>query len=163
MATTLRHRDAVIDPVLKARYLFWLGRQLTEDPPTEQDELNDKVSADRFYSRCTVVLRDRTRDTERFKLVFEENVTYGFRRNLLGLKHPTLVLDCLIGLICIYVFWRGLDMTGNATKPAAVLMAFGVTCLHSLYFAFVVTKASVLEAADQYGRQLVLSIETLMS
>lgn len=163
MATTLRHRDRTIDPLLKRRYLKWLGLQLQESPPTYDGELENKASADSFYSRCTVVLRDRTRNADRFKLVFEENVIYGFRRNLLGLKWPTLALDALIGVICGYMLWRGVDLAGASIAPVAVAVVFGITSLHALYFIFMVTKRSVIEAADQYGRQLVLSVETLMA
>ena len=163
MATTLRHRDPTIDPMLKRRYLDWLGEQLKEAPPTHNEELENKAAADAFYSRCTVILRDRTRDANRFKLVFEENVTYGFRRNLLGLKQPTLVLDFIIGLVSSYMLWQGNDLAGDAIKPVAVSVVIGITTLHATYFIWMVTKASVLEAADQYGRQLVLSAETLIS
>lgn len=163
IATTLRHRDPIIDPVLKRRYVEWLGAQLNEAPPTCLDELENKTSADAFYSRCTVILRDRTRDAARFKLVFEENVTYGFRRNLLGLKRPTLLLDLIIALVGVATLWRGSDLAGEPTKPLAVAVVLAITALHGIYFLSMVTKASVLDASDQYGRQLVLSTETLIS
>lgn len=163
MATTLRHRDSTIDPVLKLRYVDWLGVQLNETPPTYHEEFENKVSADAFYSRCTVVLRDRTRDAARFKLVFEENVTYGFRRNLLGLKRPTLLLDLLVNLVGMAMLWRGADLAGDPVRPVAVAVVLAITALHAIYFLSMVTKASVLDAADQYGRQLVLSAETLIS
>jgi hypothetical protein len=38
-----------------------------------------------------------------------------------------------------------------------------IAAIHALYFASVVTKAGVKKAAQKYGRELILSTETLMA
>jgi hypothetical protein len=38
-------------------------------------------------------VREFTRDTKKFNIMFNENVSYGFRRNLSGLKLPGFLLD----------------------------------------------------------------------
>lgn len=65
--------------------------------PSEGEELDDPAQAGSTYTEAVSRLRSLTRDHERFPLVFAENVSYGFRRNLLGVK-PFGVAACLITL-----------------------------------------------------------------
>ena len=52
--------------------------------PTQDEERDDPTDADRRYEEAVSALRERTRDHERFPLVFEENMDYGFRRTRSG-------------------------------------------------------------------------------
>src|SRR5439155_15739552 len=71
---------------------------LLEEPlPDADEEAADPATADRRYDEAVVMLRERTRDTRRFRLVFAENMEYGFRRNSLGLR-PVALLTALLGL-----------------------------------------------------------------
>jgi len=54
--------------------------------PTKEEELKNKDQADQIYESCTAFLRNKSRDTDKYPLVFEELTSYGFRRNLWGLK-----------------------------------------------------------------------------
>ncbi len=154
--TVLRHSDGVLDSVTKSRFLVFLASALGETAPSQDDERKDPASADAFYLRCGQWLRERTRDKHKFNLVFEENVVYGFRRNLYGLKPVGLVLNLLVVLVCI-----ALLASSGWSNPQAVAVLV-IAAVHGAYFLVVVTRASVLQASDQYGRQLVLACETLM-
>lgn len=64
---------------------------------------NDIVEDDEKLKYWTKFLISNTRDTKKFRLLFKENISYGFRRNLLGLKpigiavlFLTLILNFLI-------------------------------------------------------------------
>jgi hypothetical protein len=81
-----RHRDDRLDAAAKASWCQFLGGRIKEKAPTAEAEAADPAGADAYYARCGDWLREHTRDRKRFKLIFEELVTYGFRRNLLGLK-----------------------------------------------------------------------------
>jgi hypothetical protein len=89
-------------------------------------------------------------------------VGYGFRRNLLGLKWTALVLNVIVVAICAGVLWyRGaLDMDNDLTMRTVVVLM--IAAIHATYFALVVTKNGVEEAARKYGRELILSTEVLM-
>ena len=91
--TVLRHSDNVVDPVTKAKYAAFLAGKLGEAVPTPSEEQVDPAGADAFYARCGDWLRERTRDQEKFRLIFEENIVYGFRRNLYGLKPFGVVVN----------------------------------------------------------------------
>jgi hypothetical protein len=152
----LRHRDDTMDAVSKAKYCAFLAKSIGEKAPTEALEKADPKAADDFYERCGRWLREHTRDTKKFKVLFEENMTYGFRRNLFGLKWPALVQDILVAVTCILLIVYGLS---DAT---AMYVMLGVAVLHITYFVLVVIRESVIEAARQYARQLILACEVLM-
>src|SRR5579872_987230 len=66
--------------------------------PTAAQEENDPKSARDVYRSCTNFMREKTRDTDNYPLIFKENISYGFRRNLWGMK-PAGVTIATIGLI----------------------------------------------------------------
>lgn len=157
----LRHSDKTLDTRTKERYRGFLAQQLGETPPSARDQTRNPDAADGFYNRCGIWLRERTRDKATFKILFEENVTYGFRRNLYGLRWPGLALNAIAVGICVYWLSPYGSWIGRATRTEiyAVLM---IAALHAIYFLFFVTRKSVEEASDQYSRQLVLSCEGIM-
>lgn len=156
--TVLRHRDKQIDPKSKARYHAYLSLKLAEKAPTEALESQEPGKADEFYLLSGNWLRERTRDHLKYKVLFEENVVYGFRRNLLGLKWVGLSLNATVVAASIWMMsasdWR------PTTEYGAVLV---VAALHAVFFLVAVSEGSVRDASDQYGRQLALSCETLMA
>ncbi|WP_157959727.1 hypothetical protein [Devosia submarina] len=155
--TVLRHIDEVLDAKSKARYLAFLSEKLGERAPSANAELKDPAKADAFYVSAGNWIREHTRDTTKFHLLFAENVVYGFRRNLFGLKRIGLALNLLTVMISLWLLWH--DNWNNMSQYSAVLV---VAALHAAYFLFGVTKQSVLQASEQYGRQLALSCDTLM-
>ena len=54
--------------------------------PSPAFEERDSAHADAIYESATKWLLERTRDTRRYALLFKENISYGFRRNMLGLR-----------------------------------------------------------------------------
>jgi len=159
----LRHSDALLDAGTKERYLKFLAGKLGTAAPTEQDEAADLTKCDQFYERCGNWLRENTRDTKIFKLLFDENVAYGYRRNLLGLKWPGFILDLLVLIGCAVAFWRWLPLAVENTLSVKVGVVGAFALLHALFMLFLVTKESVREAAVTYARQLLLCCETLMA
>lgn len=161
--TLLRHADPVLEARTKERYRAYLAKQLGEAAPSvEEEEERDPAAADAFYDRCGVWLREHTRDKAKFRILFEENMTYGFRRNLYGLRWPGLALNALVVAVCVYLLspYRIWISETTRTEIFAVLT---IAAIHALYFLFFVTRRSVEEASEQYARQLVLSCEGLMS
>ena len=98
--TMLRQRDGRLDAGTKAQYIGFVSGKIGGPAPTAKDEEADPVKCDAYYERCGNWLRENTRDTGKFKLLFDENVNYGYRRNLLGLKAPGLAIDALVLAAC---------------------------------------------------------------
>lgn len=90
----LRHRSRLMSKETRERYRLKLE---SVNPalrlPSEIEEMADPDGADSRYDSVCLFLRDSTRNKATFPLVFAENVNYGFRRNLLGMKHAGIALS----------------------------------------------------------------------
>ncbi|WP_051440948.1 hypothetical protein M728_005174 (plasmid) [Ensifer sp. WSM1721] len=159
--TMLRHRDSTLDEVTKAKIVAFLSSKIAERPPTVQEEDSDPIRADAFYERCGTWLRENTRDQKRFAILFNDNVTYGYRRNLLGLKPIALTLNTIVllaGLAVLFYRWDlGIADELNGKMLGVAIIAF----FHSVYLTLGVTESSVAEASRTYARQLLLSCVAL--
>lgn len=81
----LRHRDTRLVETTKYRYRAFLEGNVPElRLATAEQEKNCPIRADEGYESATNWLLAQTRDRDRFRLIFEENINYGFRRNLRG-------------------------------------------------------------------------------
>lgn len=89
----LRHRGGN-NPVRVARLHTRLATITGLSFPTPEEEARDPEGADATYAAAVDELREATRDTKQFPLIFKENCNYGFRRNMLGLK-PWAIATCL--------------------------------------------------------------------
>ena len=161
--TMLRHRDAALDAATKDRWVRFLASKLNEKSPTVDREEQDPMYCDAFYERCGIWLREHTRDIKKFKLIFEENVTYGFRRNLLGLKWLGLLLNATVVLICLAAVWFRFPISPDDDVTIRLLCVLVVAFLHAIYFLLAVNEGSVIEGANQYARQLLLGCEALQT
>lgn len=159
----LRHRDATLNDHTKSRYLKFLAGKIGEDAPTLEDEEENPKSCDEFYGRCCLWLREHTGDREGFGILLEENMNYGFRRNLLGLKNVAVAMSALVAVVCMISFVIGVSIIAAEDAASGMVLVAGFSGLHIAYFAMCVTKNSVYEAALLYARQLILSCEKLIS
>jgi hypothetical protein len=129
------------------------------DLPSEVEEEADPSGADAVYEDAIEVLRNRTRDHSRFPLVFEENMEYGFRRNVLGLR-PIGRVVALAGVVTSGVLFAVSDRTGRWSR-------WGVAeaiCIAALVFwMFVVRREWVRTPAEAYADRLLEAADTLRS
>jgi hypothetical protein len=151
--TMLRHADTTFDAATKARMHAFLGARLGEAAPTAEQELADPASADGFFTRAGNWLRENTRNQKKFDILFNENVTYGYRRNLFALKWPALVLNVLIVIGNAAYLWMQFG-------PLDLVPVFIIAVLHAAYLAMFSTRSAVEEAARTYARQLLMSTES---
>ena len=97
-----RFANATIDKHTKARYhqklksLTGVGDNLNKEYETAFP--ND---ADEIYKSWSKYLISKSRDTKKYNLLFQENVNYGFRRNLFGLKKFAIIVIILLMLGCV--------------------------------------------------------------
>jgi hypothetical protein len=153
----LRHRDNTIEVVTKRRYHSFLAGKINEPFPDKTQEVSDPTAADDVYQSAIRWLLNHIRDTTQFRLLFRENVTYGFRRNALGMKPIGLVIS-LGSLLWIFVTHGVVSMSANHFFNRSALIALPETAVASLIvsaFMFVVwvvffTKATVRTAAFTY-------------
>lgn len=157
---TLRHRDPTYDAATKTGFHAFLGRKLGQAAPSPAEESADPGAADVYYARGAAWLRENTRNRKKFGILFNENVDYGFRRNLLGLKRPGLLLNALIVMVCIAILRHRWPLDLSNGFDAKVVMVVVVAVIHAAYLGLFVTEAGVFEAARSYARQLLLSTQS---
>ena len=160
----LRHRDARIPTAAKDRYRAFLERNVPQlKLATPQDEKRSPTKADEGYESATAWLLAQVTDRERFRLIFEENVNYGFRRNIWALKPLALLVDGLVIaaiVAAIAVSWKG-DATSvlqAIDKPTWAGCLF--TLVHMLAFTFV-HREWVRVPAEAIAKQLLASCDVL--
>ena len=156
--TMFRRSDENIDAGSKDRYRAFLAGKLNVTAPSPADEAADQASADAFYGQCGNWLRENTRDAKAFPILFGENVTYGFRRNLFGVRWLALGLNLSIVALSALILWRmGWDI--QAPTGSKTLVVLVVATAHAFYMLLAARRSSVWDASRAYGRELILSCE----
>jgi hypothetical protein len=170
----LRNSDSHLSLPTKRRYHdFFLKRLGAAAIPTPNEEIARPHYADEKYDACVAWLKEQCRGDD-FPLVAKENATYGFRRNLLGLK-PIGVAICLVALVApmakvLVGSHRGLSgfqVPGAFIRPYSSLSAatlgalsFALLMLLGLWL-LTVRRNWVREAGNQYARTLLAACDTL--
>lgn len=157
----LRHKDSTMSALTVARYHEKLTRIIPIRMPTLEEETKDPSAADAVYDSCGDFLRARTRDKEKFSLVSEENINYGFRRNLWGMKAVAVTLNILsMFLVFTQIHPHGTETT--SVKPVA-LVALILDVSFLMIWLFVIKPDWVKTAAEAYAGQLLSAIDVLES
>jgi hypothetical protein len=159
--TKLRHRDVSLNPYTRARYHQKAAELLGRPMPTVAEEEADPAAADSLYEAYSNVLLERTRDTKVFRLLFEELVSYGFRRNLLSMKTLGLWL-CIFCTVCEAVLLvRVFRITGQIEASNALFAGLDLFLL--LCWWLLITPNWVRRAADAYAERLLAASENLQT
>lgn len=158
----LRLSNQAIDKHTKQRYhKKLLSLCPVNATPNEWMEENTLAEADEIYKTWSAYLRSKTRDTKVYSLLFKDNCSYGFRRNMWGLKSIAIQL---IILLLAGNFVLGFYKT-KSINP--LLYGHGVQyCIVGLllmlsFWLFVVSKKWVRLPAFSYAERLCEATETL--
>jgi len=169
----LRHSDKHLPAEVKRRYHVFLSRcPGAASMPTEDEEQRDPASSDEHYAASVMWLKEQCRGAD-FALVQKENATYGFRRNLLGLK-PVGVAICSIVLavpLLTALARPGASVAhlfqilpeAYVTLPLPVLGALAVSAIGLAAWLLTVRRSWVREAGDLYARALLASCDVLVA
>ncbi|APG86965.1 hypothetical protein SAMCCGM7_pB0250 (plasmid) [Sinorhizobium americanum CCGM7] len=158
--TELSQADPALDAGTKDRFRNFLANQIGKRAPTRESEIADPAAAANFYAECYNFLRNNTYDTERFRVLFNENISYGYRRNLYGLK-PYGVAINLLAVVAAYLLYRYQPPFASLSQ-GKIFIQGGFAFLHALYFIFAVTEGTVLDASKTYARQLTMCCDVLI-
>lgn len=156
----LRHRNTKFNPLLRQRYHSCL-RKLRPDLkiPSPEQEVRDPDGADQIYSATTRYLISETRDIKKFPLIFKENVNYGFRRNLWGLKPFGLAISTLGASACMLRLWLVYQSNQRISAETASGSVINLALL--LVWLFWVTPSTVRITAEAYAERLLEACEKL--
>lgn len=154
----LRHRDRSIEGPTKRRYHEFLSRMISLQFPSESEEEANPVNADEIYQSAVRWLLNYTRDKSKHKMIFDENVAYGFRRNAYGLKAIgigiclatlawTLISEGIVGV------GKGIILNPAGVSTAAMI-SLGVSGAMLLVWVSYFTESTVRNAAFTYAEAL---------
>jgi len=157
----LSFNNELIDKHTKRKY----HKILLELSPIEEKNIDfENVSLDSvsdIYKSWTKYLISKTRDTKQFSLLFKENISYGFRRNLWGLKNISLVFISLIliGNYGFQVFNYGMSNFQN--YPIQFFISELLLIILTLIWLFWINSDWIKIPAFAYGERLLESIEKI--
>ncbi len=155
----LRHRDTHLDPVSLGRYHSFLSMAINHRLPSQPEEERDNVGADKVYESAVRFLLEATRDKSKFPLVLKENISYGFRRNLWGMKPAAIGISTLGLAACLIPLVQAL-WAGSTLPPLPFAMSICNVILLVLWLLRV-TPSWVLTAADAYALRLLAACDQL--
>lgn len=160
----LRRGESVFDDPARDRFRNFLAAALDRPVPTSAEEAADRARADGFYDAAGDWLRTKTRDTKKFPILFADLCSYGYRRNLLGLKPVGLLLNLVVVGVSLFAMWRiGWTTVLAGDTGNIVLMVLVFAVLHSAFLVGGVTWKGVESAAMTYGAELIRSTEIIMA
>ena len=158
----LRHRDMRIDSITKARYHKKLSTLVKgANAPNAEQEQADPTAADTVYTAWSTYVRVNTRDTKKYPLLFQENVSYGYRRNVWGLRLIGIVTTTICFVIAVARIYQLHKSAANI--PDELLAALTFTFIVFLLWVFRFTPDWVRIPADAYAARLAEAVDTLGS
>lgn len=157
-----RWSNSIIDVYSKTRYHAKMQSVCPVSiDVNSQFETSQPHEADEVYRSWTKFIINKTRDISKYSLIFKENMSYGFRRNLWGLKPYSIILILLL-MIATYLFF---SITLNDWRIECLpKLFFVVECLLFillLFWLLIVTAKWVSIPASAYAERLLESIDTL--
>ena len=149
MPTTiwLRQSDCHLEQETKQRYYrFFEDRVDGWKTPK-----NDGPEADEIYQSAVRWLLVNTKDFKVFPILTAENISYGFRRNCLGVKPIALIIISVTLLFPVIALWGSFPVELTTSRLPHV--ASGVTSLLlGLWWLFVVNDRWVRDAGDAFAK-----------
>lgn len=149
----LRHREAR-NTVLLERRRRALEQLLGGQLPTKRQESANPVEADESYIAATRLLITHVRDRrEDFPLVYEENIAYGYARNLLGLKPIALFLLVISFGLDGYAFYQqGITLS--------IWLAIGLHLALLVIWVIFIRESWVRRAGTTYAERLFEALDS---
>ena len=155
-AATLLKSDSSLSQENRKRYY----RKLSSFEP---EFSKFKCTEEASYELCDSAvswLRAKTRDKKDFPLVFEENINYGFYRNMHSFKKYGIMLNSIVLIVLFSSIWIPfLDFLKQSEINFVVVSIIHI--FEIVYLFLVITKNLVTESAKRYAKALIEAIDIL--
>jgi hypothetical protein len=156
-ARMLRHADSTFDPTAKASIHKQLVKlSACERTPSAAEEVADPENADQIYRVCSDWLRRKAlqlKGVSPFDVVHQENITYGYHRNLLGIRRVGIGLALCATLAIAAAF---------AFNRFPIIELIGALAVGS-YVLFGVNEQRLKHCADNYSHRLLSAVDAIPS
>ncbi len=156
----LRHRDTRIDSITKARYHQKLAKLVkgTKAPSAKNEEAKP-TAIDEVYTAWSNYLRVNSRDTNKYALLFQENINYGFRRNIWGMRVFGILLSAIPSIISAVFLCQRYRASAKLSNELVAALIFSIIFLGLWIFCF--TSQWVRVPADAYAERLAEIADTI--
>jgi hypothetical protein len=121
--------------------------------PLEREEANPK-EAEETIEAAVATLRELTRDTERFPILWTENKSYGFHRNVYGARILGRYVSFSLAIMVFAYILIASIVTGSSQFSWRSAIAIGVNLMLFVGWLAIPSVARVKLAAERYARQL---------
>lgn len=156
----LRQMDDTLDTHTKKRYYKYLTEQIDGwEVPNVEEERQNQSASDKLYDSAVRWLLEKTRDTKKYRLLFKENISYGFRRNARGIKYfgvACSIISLLLIFMSIYPGSEYLNVKQNLLEYGSSVFS----TIMLMWWVFVVNDAWVKDAAESYALRLLAVCES---
>lgn len=155
----LRKADTTLDPYTKTRYHKYLAEQIDGwAAPSVEDEQKSQDTTDKLYDSAVRWLLEKARDKKQYRLLFKENISYGFRRNSRGIKRFGTVCS-LVSLTLIFVSIYPSTEYLNIKKYILEYSSSVFSIIMLVWWLVVVNDAWVKDSAESYALRLLAVCE----
>jgi hypothetical protein len=157
----LKHSDATIDERTKKRYHNYLSKNISHiNLPTDKEELENPDLYKKEYNSAIQWLLEKTRDTNKYHLLYQDNINYGFSRNMLGIK-PFGIIFTLISIVinCFCIYQN--KYSSLFELPPKAWLSFIISMFFILLWIVFVRKNWVKSTAAAYARTLLATCEDI--
>lgn len=162
----LRHGDATFDSITKMRYHKKLSELSELSLPSAAEEKADLDHADAIYRSATKMLIEQRRGPD-YRLIHIENASYGFSRNLLGLKPVALVETLILTSLTAGAWWLvtpqpyskyqlAMSVITYPYLPALIAADVG----YGLIWIWAITDQFVWQAGQEYAEALFRTLDS---
>lgn len=154
-ARMLRHSDPTFEPPVKATIHSQLVRlSACERMPTSDEEKADTESAEAVYRLCGDWLRRKAlqlKNVSPFDVVHQENVNYGYHRNILGIRTigVSIAVSSLIAIGAAFAF--------NRFPVIELFLALAIAA----YLTFAINSERLRTCADNYSHRLLSAVDAI--
>jgi hypothetical protein len=155
----LLHQTTNLDQITLNRYKNFLETNIPGLNFLDKDiEIIDRQGATAVCESAVKWLREATRDSKKHSLIFAENVNYGFRRNLLGVKPLGLTICIFTLAITTFQAWlvsNNLSAISNQYWGAIIVAFIGI-----IFWSVVVNAEFVKTTAFAYATALLAACDS---
>lgn len=156
----LRWRNTEININTKRRYHNKLNvlcvLDNVPDPNFEQSSPDD---ADEAYQAWTKFLISKTRDNKRFSVLFKDNMNYGFRRNLWGMKRYAISLILILMAGTFIYYWLTAGSVNPMLYPMEFIIAECILLIILLFWVLIINRNWIRVPAFAYAERLLEAVE----
>ena len=150
-AQLLSLTDDRLSTLMKSRCRTFIEIKGSVILPSIEEEENDPKSADDKRLTAVKWLLEYTWPEAKNTLLLNENISYGFARNLLGLKPFGLIIT---GHVCIISIWFLTGTPYDSTTFLVGCLLCGISLLAFASWLFVVTETSVERSSQIYAEKI---------